>query len=205
MKKSKNLVTTDSTPKLKTGDIVLFSGHGPISTGIKIGTASRWSHVGMIVRIADFDMVAVWESTTLKTVKDSKSTYVKGVQLNQLRERIIQYNGDIAIRRLEGIEFSSEDLKKLSELRRELTGRPYEKNKLDLIKAAYDGPGGANKEDLSSIFCSELVAEAYQTLGLLPETLASSEFVPADFSEARDKKLKLLKGRLGPEIVLKDV
>jgi hypothetical protein len=34
--------------ELKTGDVVLFSGKGGISAGIKWATLSRWSHVGMI-------------------------------------------------------------------------------------------------------------------------------------------------------------
>ena len=35
-------------------------------------------------------------------------------------------------------------------------------------------PFGKNKEDLSSVFYSELVAEAYQTLGLLDEKKPSN-------------------------------
>jgi hypothetical protein len=41
---------------------------------------------------------------------------------------------------------------------------------------------GINKEDLSSLFCSELVAEAYQKMGLLTEQLPSNEYIPKDFS-----------------------
>jgi len=52
---------------------------------------------------------------------------------------------------------------------------------LELLKSAYDGPFGKNEEDLSSLFCSELVAEAYQRLGLLTEGTPSNEFTPADF------------------------
>jgi hypothetical protein len=77
----------------------------------------------------------------------------------------------------------------------DLLNRPYEKDKLELIKAAYDGPLGHNEEDLSSLFCSELVAEAYQKMGLLrepPKGLPSNEYTPKDFSEK--KGLVLEKG-----------
>ena len=87
-------------------------------------------------------------------------------------------------------------------LRREVAGREYEQDTLELIKAAYDGPFGHNEEDISSLFCSELVAEAYQRLGLLSEEKPSNEYTPADFSEKRD--IALLAGSLGPEIVIKD-
>jgi len=48
-------------------------------------------------------------------------------------------------------------------------------------------------EDLSSVFCSELVAEAYQAMGLLdeyPDGLPSNEYTPIDFSDQRRLKLK---------------
>ena len=34
--------------ELKTCDILLFSGKGAISHGIKLFTFSKWSHVGMV-------------------------------------------------------------------------------------------------------------------------------------------------------------
>ena len=46
--------------ELKTGDIVLFSGKGGISAGIKWGTLSRWSHVGMILSLDEYDFVTIW-------------------------------------------------------------------------------------------------------------------------------------------------
>jgi hypothetical protein len=93
----------------------------------------------------------------------------------------------------------------LAAKRKELSRRPYERSELELLKAAYEGPLGQSKgEDLSSLFCSELVAEGYQAMELLPEWpkgLPSNEYIPLDFSERR--ALKLLKGyALGPEIQL---
>lgn len=73
----------------------------------------------------------------------------------------------------------------LNNFRHEISGRPYETNKIELLKAAYDGLFGDNKEDLSSLFCSELIAEAYQKMGLLTEKLPSNEYIPKDFSEEK--------------------
>jgi len=39
--------------ELKTCDILLFSGKGAISHGIKLFTFSKWSHVGMVLRMPD--------------------------------------------------------------------------------------------------------------------------------------------------------
>jgi hypothetical protein len=189
--------------QLKTGDIVLFSGKGGISAGIKWGTLSRWSHVGMILNLEEYDFVTIWESTTLSNVADlDHKKPRKGVQLVPLSARVNKYTGDIAIRQLEGVAFDSGNIKELMQLRRELTGREYEQDRIELIKAAYDGPFGHNEEDLSSLFCSELVAEAYQQLGLVTKEKNSNEYTPADFSEKRG--LRLLKGWLGPEVIIKE-
>ena len=84
---------------------------------------------------------------------------------------------------------TDENISNLIEFKNELSGRPYERNKLQLMKAS-NGLALKNKhEDLSSLFCSELVAEAYQRLGLLPEEKPSNDYAPVDFSH---NKIKLL-------------
>jgi len=190
--------------ELKTGDLVLFSGKGAFSDIIKYGTLSKWSHIGMILKIPEYDFITVWESTTLSNIIDLDSQMPrKGVQLVPLSDRIQKYSGDISIRKLQGCDLPDNSVRKLMELRTELKGKRYERSKIELFKAAYDGPFGHNSEDLSSIFCSELVAEAYQSLGLVSSSKPSNEYTPADFSE---KRMKGLKGDfyLSEEILVKD-
>jgi hypothetical protein len=183
--------------KLQSGDIVLFSGKGGLSTGIKWFTASRWSHLGMVVRPLDFDVVLLWEASPITDIKDIQSGKIhKGVRLVALSERIQTYEGEVAIRLLE-VQRNPKMLEALNRLRRELKNRPFEKDVIELLKSAWDGPLGDNVADLSSLFCSELVAEAYQQMGLLSRRKPSNEYTPRDFSE--QGQLKLLKGRLGKE------
>lgn len=188
---------------LKTGDVVLFSGKGGISEWIKWFTGSKWSHVGMVFRLDQYDSVLLWESTTLSNLTDVETGKAhRGVQLVGLRERLATYSGEkIAIRALNN-PLKSSMLKKLGSFRSEMSGRPYEENKLELLKSASDIMF-ENKEDLSSLFCSELVAEAYQQIGLLSnkkKDKPSNEFTPEDFSTEADQTLKLLKGyQLGDE------
>ncbi len=190
--------------ELKTGDLVLFSGKGAFSDIIKYGTLSKWSHVGMILHIPEYDFLTVWESTTLSNVKDLESgSPRKGVQLVPLSNRVQKYSGDISVRQLKGGDLPEDSLRKLMDLRKELRGKEYEQSKVELLKSAYDGPFGDNNEDLSSIFCSELVAEAYQRLGLVTEEKSSNEYTPADFSEKRMKNL-IGDFYLSEEITLKD-
>ena len=164
----------------------------------------------MVVRVQDVDAVLLWESTTLSNVSDVETGQLrKGVQLVSLSQRIAAYRGRVAVRRLMGVRRENRMLKALTRLRRELARRPYEESELELLRAAWDGPRSGNTEDLSSLFCSELVAEAYQTMGLLPDDpdhpryQPSNEFTPGDFCE-RSGQLHLLHGRLGAASVVSE-
>ena len=196
--------------QLQTGDIVLFAGKGGVSAGIKWLTFCPWSHVGMVVCAPPesgplADTVLLWESTNLDNLKDALDGVARrGVQLVLLGERIQTYPGEIGIRMLSAHREPAM-LEALSALRMKLRDRPYEQKKLELMRAALDGPFERlrNPEDLSSLFCSELVAEAYQAMGLLtdhPAAKPSDEYTPRDFAG----ELALLRGAvLGPVVQIK--
>lgn len=173
--------------RLDTGDLVFFSGKGLVSAGIQWITRSKWSHVGMVVAESRWDMLLIYESTTLSNLADVDSgTPMQGVQLVPLSARIRSYDGDVGVRFLDpGLDVA--DRLALGEFRREIGQRPYEQSKLELFRAAYDGPFGANAtEDVSSLFCSELIAETYQRIGLLDNTgTPSNEYTPKDFATMR--------------------
>lgn len=190
---------SDIRPQLRTGDLVLFSGSGILSASIKLFTRSEYSHIGMVLRL-EHDFLAIWESTTLSPIVDMDTGLpTKGVRVVPLSESIRSAK-KVVIRQLLDTRITDLDVARLMQLRKEFVGRPYEQHERELIKAAYDGPGGRNSPDLSSIFCSELVAAAYQRIGILdPEDTPANEFTPGDFSEKRSHKLILLRGRLGPE------
>jgi hypothetical protein len=196
---------------LNTGDIVLFDGKGPISVGIKMGCFfSKWSHVGLVIQIDDpaFPMVMLYESTTISNIKDAETGVErKGVQLVPLSTRLEKYDGNVGIRHLKCTEDNRRKLRhSFSKTREKFKGRPYEKNKIELVKSAWDGPGGKNQPDTSSLFCSELTAETYQRAGILPGPsmrgyLSSNEFTPNNFSTER--KLQLMTGfSLSDEVLI---
>ena len=179
--------------KVKTGDLVLFDGHGKASRLIKSITGSQWSHIGMIVVNEALGMVQLFESTKGRGLDVFTGKYVRGVRLTMLSDAIRNCNGAVAVRRLnrplglfEQAAFAS--------WRRVSMGRPYERSLFELWKAAFVGPLGKNTEALWSLFCSELVAEAYQRMGILgepPVAPPSNEYTPADFSTECDSPLVL--------------
>ena len=170
--------------QLKTGDMVLFSGSGFVSRIIQMYTRSIWSHVGLVVKDEWYDMLLLWESTTLSKIKTVYGNVRQGVAIRPLSEVVANYEGNVGVRQLNH-PLSDGQQVDIAELRKEFKGRDYEQSKSELFKSAYDFIGGRNEEDLSSLFCSELVAEAYQRVGLLSEYTPSNEYTPSDLSRVQ--------------------
>ena len=172
----------DARQRIKTGDVILFSGGGIVSATIQWLTRSKWSHVGMAYQIPEHDLLLCWESTTLSKLSDIEyNTPRQGVQLVALSERLKGYDGQVAYRPLVA-SLTSHQVEQLRALRSEVKGRDYEDDHLELIRSVYDGPWGENAEDLSSLFCSELIGEAYKRMGLLEAHVPSNEYTPAEFA-----------------------
>jgi hypothetical protein len=186
----------DVRSDLKTGDLVLFSGTSFFASVIKWAIGGRWSHVGVVVRSPKLEgRVLLWESTTLADLPDVETgRAAAGVQLVYLSERLARYAGEFKLRALDK-PITTEMDAALTARRAELSGRPYEADKLELFNAAFDGWFAQSKrERLHSLFCSELVAEAYQAMGLLPEPPLgppSNEYTPHDFAR---RGARLLRG-----------
>jgi hypothetical protein len=79
----------DVRNNLDTGDIVLFSGKGLISMGLKIGALCTWSHVAMVVRVREPDVALLYQSTPVCKAKDFMDGILKnGVQINVMSEAV---------------------------------------------------------------------------------------------------------------------
>ena len=134
---------------------------------------------------------------------------VSGVQLTPLQEKLYSgwYNC-VVVRHLKGIDSGTREsiYTKLVEFRKLMHGKPYEKNYLEFIRSAINFSDeylaflNTQHEDLSSLFCSELVAAAYQFVGLLDKAKLSNRYTPDDFSSS--KNLTLLKGYLERELAI---
>src|SRR3972149_5502847 len=183
-------------PSLETGDLVLFSGKGDIPAVIKWFSGSKWNHIGMVLNIQEWDTILLWESTILSRLKDVAEKKIKhGVQLVALSERVSTYTGAVAYRKL-NVTRTDEMIQSLIKFRHEVKDKPYEQSVMELIKSSIDfgGWNHKNKEDLSSLFCSELIAEAYQRMGILDESKPSNEYTPRDFTLEISGELPLING-----------
>jgi hypothetical protein len=142
----------------------------------------------------------LWEATLDTDLPDVVTHRVRaGVKLYLLERWITYYAGETAIRPLQ-VERTAAMRAALLAFYEEARGRPYEQKRLQLLRA---GRGRNRTKDLTSFFCSELVAEAYQRMGLLPARPPSNDYTPRDFSCERKDALPLLLGAtLGPEVVV---
>jgi hypothetical protein len=190
---------------LQTGDLFLFSGKGFASAGIKWLLGSTWSHVGLVVRPAVHDpRPLLWEATPCRDLVDViTGRPADGARLVRLDERLATFPGDVSVRRLSK-RLDADQHSRFADVLRQLHGLPYEKRWLELLLAVSDRID-LGRENLTTLFCSELVAETYQRLGLLDDTdhggLPSNEYTPRHFSDAH--RLSLRQGfALGPELWL---
>ena len=189
-------------PLLKTGDIVLFQGKGLFSQVIRTFTRSggkrgKYTHVGMVIdpseissrlltkakrdALAGDRVLLLAESTTMSTVRDVETgKFTSGVQTALLSQRLATYKGKVWVRRLNK-RLTKPKLDAMMALRRELSGRAYERSPWALFRAAIDWPFSKQRRDLRSLFCSEYDAAMYMAAELLKEPPSASEITPINF------------------------
>lgn len=76
-----------------------------------------------------------------------------------------------------------------------MQGRSYEMQKLDLLASTTYVGTALTKEDLSSVFCAELLTASYKVMGLLPPNTNPTNCVPRTFTSNQRLvgKFKLLR------------
>ncbi len=175
-------------PQIRPFHILLFSGTGAISRIIQVGSGSRWSHVGLALRIPEFpfallpeaarkrvmsgpqalgDRVLILESTTLSDIDDLLTGRpIKGVSIVPLSERLAAYDGAVAWRPVAGARPSAM-FEKSRRFVAAYHGTPYEDDQLQLARAALDHLTlKDNQPDTHSLFCSEAACLFMRAVGL---------------------------------------
>jgi hypothetical protein len=145
-------------------------------------TGCPWSQVGLVLCFSTDTQPYVFESTKLSVSQDvRKCIVIHGVQIVRLEDRVDSFEGEVAVRRLLPT-LSARQIFRLHAFAEEVHGRPFNDSKWVTARAfcRRNAPS-----DCSSFFCSELVAAAFQRIGLLlapPDGLSANNYIPADFS-----------------------
>jgi hypothetical protein len=161
-----------------TGDVLLFRSLTTMSSLARVFTNSCYDHIAMVLRFSS-GRLALLEST-FPSVKS-----MQGVNLLSWDEYVLDqhYLGSsrVTYRHLE-VEFSDVILKSLESFVEGVQGMKYHLSAMKLLTKPND--------DTEGYFCSQLVAAAYKTLGLITSEAPSSGFWPGDFSSERSLELQ---------------
>ena len=197
----------DLESSVHTGDIILFSSKHAAAHVTKCFTASTWDHCGLVVKFGHRHVFVL--------------EYAGGVYLYPLFTRLYTYYAVqgrvITLRRLLPGQDRAEMQRKVERFVRNVLGKsPPSIPELltaflkqeHYIQAFIDKlAGGDNRErpevqdDISTMFCSKLMAAIYKDVGLLAPHRAAADFMPKHFSAQYDDYLDLQKGAmLGPEL-----
>lgn len=197
----------DIVTELETGDIVLFQGSNLSSNLISIFTG-RWTHVGMVfVKVANLEtpdgrvvqnkMILLLESVSHPDgcMDVATNSYKDGVRLvdlkNRLKDSDSPFFGVVKLR----VSTTSRRERLNTEFERFYNNegwKRYEPNKMNLIRVAFDcGAFGHNENDTSTYFCSKLVCEALEHMGVIEKNVNSARVCPTDFW---DYKIQLKSG-----------
>lgn len=176
--------------QLQTGDLLLSSGGNILSAITRMTTGSRWAHIAMLVRLDD--RLICWEATRAGVVD---------VDLDEVLSAPRQDIGRVAIRKLL-VDRTRDMLAALEELRWRTKKAVYLPTCLHLIPILLNHWAGRTMFAPPGLFCSKLVAIAYQEMGLLDANYDPHIFVPAVFSSAGPLRL-IANAALSHEIIVK--
>ena len=189
---------------LAPGDLILYHGTHPMHLLHERRTGCFWGQVGLILDLPPTGELGVFEATRLSECVDVRlGQVVRGVQIVRLSDRVRSFTGRIAFRQLDPA-LDPGERHALHAIAREWHGRPFNDDK-------WVGPNALRRRNPPSpqdrFFCSELVAGAYQRLGVMagpPQGHEASNFVPGDFDSSYARSIvRLCNGRkLRPEWLL---
>jgi hypothetical protein len=171
--------------RMKTGDVIAFSGKGAFSNIIKWRFGTDCSHVAIVYseEVGSFGkVVMIVESTTLTTLADAQTgDLVKGVQLHFLSKRLDSYDGDAWWVPLKEPLSEQGERKMCAWLRKTHDQRiPYDTAQAIGAGINFWDSILENDPDFSKLFCSELVARALQIAGVVDEDVNPSETAPSE-------------------------
>jgi len=175
------------TQDIKAGDLILLSSNAPLAKPIQSRTGSIWSQVALAIRDRNpFGNINLIEATQMPTCPDvHTNSIIQGVGIVRLEDKLQSFDGAIAHRALIP-ELDEHKIEQLSQFARTYHGMPYSCSGFCAIRAI------RRRNPLSTyeaFFCSELVAAAYQFIGIIsqpPNGRSPSNYIPVDFTEENE-------------------
>ena len=183
-----------SIENLQTGDLILFTSNTTgilsyLSSLIKWGSHSNYTHIGMILKDPDFinpslEGLYVWQSGW-EGKPDPQDEKIKlGVQITPLEELLEDYNktGHVFIRKIIVSKKNTNYFNNiiLNQIHKDVYNKPYDLLITDWIKAFIQKNNNPQRTDM--FWCSALVGYIYTKCGILKEDTDWTILRPCDFS-----------------------
>jgi hypothetical protein len=169
----------------RTGDLWLFRGNATADRAVRLFTNAPVNHVGMAVVLDDLPPL-MWHAELGRALPDVwTGTTHRGVQLHDLRDAVTvwsaRYGQAAWLRQLDArITRDMEDA--LLRTIARLNGTPFPSTAAlagKWLAGRLPRPAGARRS--RSAYCAEVVAKAYQAMGLLPEGRDAGWYDPGRF------------------------
>jgi hypothetical protein len=184
----------------RTGDLWLFRGRSAADHAIRAVTNAPVNHVGMAVVVDDLPPL-MWHAELGRGLVDVwTGTRHRGAQLHDLRSAVLQwshrYEQRTWLRQLDAqVTRAMEDALLRSIAR--LSGTPFPAT--TALAARWLRGRVRRPAPVETTYCAEVVADAYQAMGLLGQGRPTNYYDPGTFWSGDG--LELLEGaRLGAEI-----
>jgi hypothetical protein len=180
-------ITLDEAVEIsRTGDLWLFRGSAAADRAVRVFTNAPVNHVGMAVVLDDLPPL-MWHAELGRALPDVwTGTTQRGAQLHDLRDAVTiwsaKYGQEAWLRQLDArITRDMEDALLRSIAR--LDGTPFPSTAAMAGKwlAARLPRPGADRAAARSAYCAEVVAKAYQAMGLLPAGRSADWYDPGRF------------------------
>ena len=199
------ITLSEAVDLCRTGDIWLFRGRALADHAIHVGTNSPVNHVGMAVTVDDLPPL-MWHAELGKSLPDVwAGTHRRGAQLHVLADAVRvwgeRYGQRAWLRQLEPEATPAMEDAALRTVAR-LDGTPFPSTvalATGFVRARVRRRAATGTDPLETTFCAEVVAAAYQAMGLLGGDRPTDWYDPGRFWSGDG--LDLLAGyTLGEEI-----
>ena len=164
------------------GDIILFRGNNLGSCVQRCILNAPYDHVAMVIKSPGNPFRNRKPSTYVleANARDGIHKYDLEIWI-YMRTTMNNAFSKVVFRRL-FCERTRERRRKLLQFTDRIIGRSYEGNPANFVKAFFE-INSKQGDNLSSAFCSKLVAAALQDIGVLSKKHNASIYLPSDFSE----------------------
>ncbi len=158
---------------LKTGDILLVRCSHLFGRTVRAATRGQWDHLALLIRRERDGKLC-----TLEATGDGCHNYTFATRMQRDKwERV-------GVRRLSST-LGQEQQRTIEAFADEVEGLPYKQSKVEAVRAFVPGPccglTANSTQATDSYFCSELVAEAFKRVGLLPPHIKSHRYAVKHF------------------------